>query len=296
VTRATIDLYGCSVLSNIRLFGVRASPRAADVTVQASVSSQQPSPADRPWHAQSGVFELSMPDCLRATVRDGREVRILHGESVAAARLHRVVVGPLAAALLHQRQYLPFHASAVCDGSRVLLLAGASGSGKTELTLALLARGWQFVSDDLSAVRIDREVPVAMPGVGAVAIWPAQRKRAPSYPQLSPAERDSKLLVQISPATHDPLPVGLVCVLTPHEGPVTSTTARGVEAFRRIRRHLHLVRAVRPLGIEQSHFHGLHELAARVPIVVVAYSQTIGEEERLVDAIETHWREPRPPC
>lgn len=42
----------------------------------------------------------------------------------------------------------PIHATCVAQGGRAVLLMGASGSGKSDLALRLIDRGWDLVSDD----------------------------------------------------------------------------------------------------------------------------------------------------
>jgi serine kinase of HPr protein (carbohydrate metabolism regulator) len=48
---------------------------------------------------------------------------------------------------------LQVHASCVAIGGRGVLIAGASGSGKSDLALRLIDRGARLVSDDYSLVR-----------------------------------------------------------------------------------------------------------------------------------------------
>jgi serine kinase of HPr protein (carbohydrate metabolism regulator) len=47
------------------------------------------------------------------------------------------------------------HASTVATGGRAVLISGPSGSGKSDLTLRLLDRGFTLVSDDQTIVRRD---------------------------------------------------------------------------------------------------------------------------------------------
>ena len=47
------------------------------------------------------------------------------------------------------------HASTVAKGSRAVLITGPSGSGKSDLALRLLDRGFTLVSDDQTLVRRD---------------------------------------------------------------------------------------------------------------------------------------------
>jgi serine kinase of HPr protein (carbohydrate metabolism regulator) len=53
------------------------------------------------------------------------------------------------------------HASTVASDGRAVLIAGPSGSGKSDLTLRLLDRGFTLVSDDQTIVRRDGDRLVA---------------------------------------------------------------------------------------------------------------------------------------
>ena len=44
------------------------------------------------------------------------------------------------------------HASTVASGGRAVLICGPSGSGKSDLALRLIDRGWRLVSDDQTIV------------------------------------------------------------------------------------------------------------------------------------------------
>jgi serine kinase of HPr protein (carbohydrate metabolism regulator) len=55
------------------------------------------------------------------------------------------------------------HASTVATEGRAVLITGPSGSGKSDLTLRLLDRGFTLVSDDQTIVRRDGDRLVATP-------------------------------------------------------------------------------------------------------------------------------------
>src|SRR3954466_11161909 len=55
------------------------------------------------------------------------------------------------------------HASTVATDGRAVLITGPSGSGKSDLTLRLLDRGFTLVSDDQTIVRRDGDRLVATP-------------------------------------------------------------------------------------------------------------------------------------
>ena len=53
------------------------------------------------------------------------------------------------------------HASTVAIGGRAVLITGPSGSGKSDLTLRLLDRGFTLVSDDQTVVRRENDRLIA---------------------------------------------------------------------------------------------------------------------------------------
>ena len=55
------------------------------------------------------------------------------------------------------------HASTVASEGRAVLITGPSGSGKSDLTLRLIDRGFTLVSDDQTIVKRDGERLVATP-------------------------------------------------------------------------------------------------------------------------------------
>ena len=61
------------------------------------------------------------------------------------------------ALLLAWRGQLPFHGCAVSVDGQGLVICGESGAGKSSLTAALVAKGAQFLSDDLSVVVPDKD-------------------------------------------------------------------------------------------------------------------------------------------
>lgn len=59
------------------------------------------------------------------------------------------------AAILHQRDVIPFHASAVLHQGSLTLFCGRSGAGKSTLATALQLKGYQVFSDDVCVLKQD---------------------------------------------------------------------------------------------------------------------------------------------
>ncbi len=65
--------------------------------------------------------------------------------------------------MLHlQRGEMMFHCSVLSKGNHAILVAGESGSGKSTTTRNLLARGYDFMADDASVVRINEQGDVVV--------------------------------------------------------------------------------------------------------------------------------------
>lgn len=83
--------------------------------------------------------------------RDG--VTLAHSVPVAAA-CDALVAALNEAAVAPSADHLLAHAGVVASGDRAVLLPGASGSGKTSLTIALVAAGLEYLSDETAAVAV----------------------------------------------------------------------------------------------------------------------------------------------
>jgi hypothetical protein len=81
------------------------------------------------------------------------------------------------------------HAGAVVLGGGAVALTGSSGAGKTSLVLELCRRGAEFLSDDVLAVEVSGNAPMAHPGSPAAGVkrHEAARLRREGAPLPGPA-------------------------------------------------------------------------------------------------------------
>ena len=100
---------------------------------------------------------------------------------------------PLQLFLMHALErsgWFVFHASVVAHQGRGVLLIGPENAGKSSLMAACLESGWDFVADDLVALRL-REDKVEAYGLYA-GCWLA-RNELPLFPRLQEAQVESPL-------------------------------------------------------------------------------------------------------
>lgn len=78
--------------------------------------------------------------------------------------IYLFLFGSVISALLHQRDLLPIHASAVQFSQGVVLFAGASGMGKSSLVAAFQRLGYPIITDDLSVLHFENDTPYIAQG------------------------------------------------------------------------------------------------------------------------------------
>jgi hypothetical protein len=66
-------------------------------------------------------------------------------------------------AVSRDRGIVPLHAAVAVREGSALLLAGPPGAGKSTLVLALIERGWSYVSDDLAPICVDSGLVRSLP-------------------------------------------------------------------------------------------------------------------------------------
>lgn len=121
----------------------------------------------------------------RGVVRVGLDQNVSDLRWVACA----VVVESLAI-LLHRHGLFTMHAAAVAREGRGLVVAAAADSGKSTLTLRLVQRGWDYLSDDTVLLRPD---PKGVEVLGMRAHFSLDPDAEALFPGLS-AGREASLL------------------------------------------------------------------------------------------------------
>ena len=122
-------------------------------------------------------------------VGDGR----ILGSCAGRHDLAPLVQGMIGLEALHHFRYLiALHAAALASADGVLLLAGRSGSGKSTLSAAMLAAGWQYLSDDTTLVTPNALNVVPMPySLGLKrGSWPLLAGWLPGLDRLPVHERE----------------------------------------------------------------------------------------------------------
>jgi hypothetical protein len=89
---------------------------------------------------------------------------------------------------------VPMHASAVSKNGDAIVVAGASGSGKSTTGLACMAAGWEFIADDFCMITTGAE-PMVHPVYCLAKLEPDALDRLPSLAQYVVDPTSEQLVV-----------------------------------------------------------------------------------------------------
>lgn len=115
---------------------------------------------------------LSVPGVATCRVIDGREITVQVDLAMDADDALASLFGSLFALVLHQRGFLPLHASAVEVEGGAAAFVGRSCVGKSAVAAVLHGRGRRLIADDLVAVDTRTDPPVLWPGPPSLHLWP----------------------------------------------------------------------------------------------------------------------------
>ncbi len=106
-------------------------------------------------------------------VRAGQEIIIDPIQEVTEKVMRLPLLGAVLAMVLHQRQLLVLHASAIALNNGAAVFLGRKGQGKSTMAATLFGRGHRLLADDVTAVDLRHpEQPVILPGFPQIKLWP----------------------------------------------------------------------------------------------------------------------------
>jgi hypothetical protein len=290
---------GLSVASAVRLPGFESPSPHADVVIRA-----QPLPGDfgawthecRRFKASPGRWLFEPADGCRFLVENGRDVRYEAPPAVSPATVTDYVMQPVLATLLHQRELLALHASAVEVHSGAIVFIGARVAGKSTLAAWMHARGHGFVADDVCPVEM-RGRPTIPGGFACQKLAPDALRELSLVSAATPIEGDGRGRMRVTLRTHPAtaMPLTGIYVLRSwaggaRRGPVSIETLPRPAALEVLVEHTYRRQYLRGLGRLASHFLGCTHVAECVPIHQVSFSRDTCDVHAVGAAVRDHLR------
>jgi hypothetical protein len=292
---------GLSVRSDIDLPGLIAgtADRAADVTVRRGsvpehlAGSRVAGPT---WQIADKQFLLRIPDIARFLLNDGREIVYAPESEEMLADIPIFILGTVFGILLHQREQIVLHASAVRVNGKAVLFCGPSGAGKSTLAAALAQRGYPVVTDDLCTLTVNGSgAPLVHPDGRQLKLWAHAIDRLDMAERRGERVRKSleKFYVKPSEVFTEPLALGAVYTLRearpPHAAGIEQPNV--VDAALILRRNAYRPLLVRRLNQKANYFHAATAVANVAGVFLLTRSLEFAKMSQVIAWLQAHWLE-----
>lgn len=292
--------FGLDVRSEMPLPELLIGEREATVAVvvrRGEVPEELPGAGDRRGYFQVAgeCILIRVAGVARYLVKAGREVTIAAEADAADEDVRAFLLTVVFGAVLHQRDELVLHGSAVGIDGHAAAFVGPSGAGKSTLAAAFRNRGYPVLSDDLCLVR-----PAAAGAMMLQPSFPHMKLWLDSLDQLKVPAAGLRRILRKGEKRAMPLSHGFAATALPlkkiyvlrrsHENRLSITPVERIGAVRALKNHTYRFGLLESLGKQRQHFAQVVALAERVPLAIVA--RPLGEFrlEELLSAIETDIR------
>jgi hypothetical protein len=119
----------------------------------------------------SNGFLYGIKDLASFLITDGKAV-VVDPLAKEQELWQMYLLGSVMGALLQQRGFLTLHGSAFLFNNKAHLILGASGMGKSSIAMALHQKGFEFLTDDICAIKINEEgIPNLYYGSRHIKLW-----------------------------------------------------------------------------------------------------------------------------
>jgi hypothetical protein len=222
-------------------------------------------------------------------VSEGRRILVECDSTTTPEQLRIGILGPALALILHQRDCIVLHASAVeFDGTAVAFLGG-HGFGKSTMAGLLAARGHTLITDDVTA--IDVRGPTVLPSFPQLKLWPdalaALDTSAEGLPRVHPDLPKRALAIKDGFAAR-PMPLRRLYVLSKGHDTVIEKLA-GAEMLEELTRHLYGARFGQEFFASldpRAQFLRAAQLGRAAPVRRLRRPSTLGSDTALAATIE----------
>lgn len=222
-------------------------------------------------------------------IRHGTEIIIDAEENAPISVIRLAIIGPVISVILHQRNFLVLHGSAVMIDGGAIGIMGNSGDGKSSLAASLQQYGYDLVSDDLSVIDVDASGNFFLrPGYPQLKLWPDLLESAGHNPdtlaRVSPyIEKRAKRLTD--GFVSDSVP--LTCLYVLAVGPdIDIKPINGQEAFMHLIRHSHNALLLEETHTSQQHFQQCAALGKQIPIRSLTRPWSLDRMPEVIRTIE----------
>lgn len=163
------------------------------------------------------------------------------------------------AAILHQRDTISLHASAIEHNGGLVLFCGQSGTGKSTTATMFQQKGFKIISDDVCVLKMDGDILSAVPSYPMMKLWEDSFAKA-GLPIAEEADKIRPHMPKYARFFHDnfditPKPVKKVFVLENRNvDKVTIEPLNAISAFKELQKNTYRLVQMNAMQKRNSHF------------------------------------------
>jgi hypothetical protein len=291
---------GLSVASEIALPGLIAGTpsTAPQVTIRrGDVPEALPAATSSgiTWQRRDGQLLLRIPAIARFMLTGGRDIVVAAEIGADPGDVPIFLLGTVFGILLHQREQIVLHASAVEVNGKAVVFCGPSGAGKSTLAAALANRGYPVVADDVCGLSLHGDVPTVHPDGRQLKLW------TQAITRLELAERRGervrrkleKFFVEPHEVSTEPLPLGALYFLRearpPHAAGISQPNV--VDAALLLRRGAYRPLLVRKFAQRAAYFHAAARVANTAGIYHLTRALDFAAMPDVITWLGHHWQD-----
>jgi hypothetical protein len=247
------------------------------------------------YQASPGKFLLWIDNVARYYVTSGTHILVERSSVTADEEILLFLMGSAMGALLHQRNILPLHASAIEVDREGVIFVGPSSIGKSTLAGGFHKKGYPLLADDVCAIDIKNGgLPYIIPGFPRLKLWADALKRLEEdRKNLKRVRLDrtfEKYFVPFAHACDDPVPVKSVFDLkTTNEDEFEVVPLKAGDKVDPVLNNTYRPRFLVGLGGKQEHFKQCSTVAAKAAVIKVTRPAKGFRLDELMELIERNW-------
>lgn len=228
---------------------------------------QNPNYADQYWQLNQNEFALHIDKVGSFYATNGNEIEYAPAENVTQAEVELYLNGSVYGAILHQRKILPLHGSSFVWNKQGILLCGESGAGKSSITTAFCMCGADFLTDDVTPIVFDDNIPQIMPLSDRIKLWDDSLNQlnitSHSFTAISPGKE--KFYYPLKGAQHNYQINQIFIIETTENTTIEATNLTGLELFTSLRNEIYRWEYLHAMPETESYYlHKLLELSRSV--------------------------------
>ena len=297
----TYRICGLSVASDIVLPGLIAGEPCAEpeVTIRRGAVPEallEPTASGPIWQIAGKKFLLNVPNVARFLLKNGDQIIFAPESEASAEDIPIFLLGTVFGILLHQREQIVLHASAVEVNGKAVAFCGYSGAGKSTLAAALAHCGYRLIADDVCAITLQPHGgPIVHPGGRQLKLWAQAIERLELQENRGERVRSclEKFYVEPRNATTTPLPLATIYRLrgVPLSGDLTIERPTVVDAAMFLHIFAYHPLLVTRLEQRQHYFRAAAQIINQSGIFVLTRPWDFTAMPEVVSRLERHWRD-----